>query len=238
MNAHLGRGVHADKAVPHGLRQSDAAFDGTLVRTGNRVPRLPEVACAHHLALDATHRMLIRLIAQVDGVHAELHRQLVHGLLQGEGALRMTRSAHGRRRTGVDEDVVLFRVQGSRFVEVRRWPGAASARAASRGAVGDQMDGGDGAVLLRSDAQRLVGTGAIADGEMLLLAIEHQPHRCARLLRERCRHYTGIARSELGAETAAHEFRDDAHLCQRNLKEASKLFAHAGRALRRSPDRQ
>ena len=150
----------------------------------------------------------------------------------------MTGGAHGRRGTRIDENVVLLRVQRSGLVEVRGRSGAARAGTASRRAVGDEMDRRDGAVLLRSDAQHLVGARTITDGKMLFFAIQHQPHRCARFLRQRRRHHAGIARSELGAETAAHEFRDDTYLGERNLEEAGQLFAHAGRALGRCPHRQ
>ena len=102
----------------------------------------------------------------------------------------------------------------------------------------DQVDRGDGAVFLRADAQSLIGAGPIADGKMLLLAIEHQPHRRAGFLRERRRNHTGVARAELRAEAAAHEFRDHAHLRQRDLEESRQLFAHAGGALRRGLHRQ
>ena len=40
------------------------------------------------------------------------------------------------------------------------------------------------AVLLCADPQRLVGTGAVANGKMFFLAIQHQAHRSAGLLRK------------------------------------------------------
>ena len=126
--------------------------------------------------------MLVGLVAQVDGFHIQFDREFVDGLLQSKGALRMTRSAHRRSRTCINENIAFFGVQRSGLVEIRRGAGTAGAGAASRGAIRDEMDRGDRTILFRSDAQRLIGAGPVADGEMLLLAIEHEPDRRARLI--------------------------------------------------------
>ncbi len=74
------------------------------------------------------------------------------------------------------------------------------------------------AVFLGADAQHLVGTRTIADGKMLLFAVQHQPDRRAGLLRKSRRSHARISRSELRAETATHELGDDANLRHRNLE--------------------
>ena len=198
---------------------------------GSRIAGLPEGTFADDLALHATNRILVDAVAEVEEVHVEALGEFVDGLLQGESPLGMTGSAEGGGRTGVDEDVVFFGVQRGPFIEVRGRTGASGSGAAAGGAVADELNGGDGAVFLRADAEALIGAGTIADGEMLLLAVEHEANRRSGFARERGGNDSRIAGAELGAETTAHVFGDDAHLGFGKMEVAGKLFAHAGGSL-------
>ena len=126
--------------------------------------------------------MRVDAFPQLQGVQVELHRQLVDGLLQRERPLRMPWRAHGCAGAGIGEDVVLFGMDGCVFVEVLGWARASRAGPAAGGAIADEMNAGDGAVLLGADAQHLVGAWAIADRKVFLLPVQHQPHRRAGLL--------------------------------------------------------
>ena len=63
---------------------------------------------------------------------------------------------------------------------------------------------------------------------MLLLTVEHEANRGSGLARKRGRNHAWIARTKLGAETAAHVLGNDAHLGFGNLEVAGKFFADAG----------
>ena len=143
----------------------------------------------------------------------------------------MARGAKCGRWTGVDEDVVLLGVQRGPLIQVGRRAGASSAGAAARGAEADELNGGDGAVFLRADAEALIGTGAVADGEMLLFAVEHEANRRTGFAGERGGDHSRIARAELGAEATSHEFGNDAYLGLGKVEETGKLLAHAGGSL-------
>ena len=84
---------------------------------------------------------------------------------------------------------------------------------------------------------------AAADGrlpvdEMLFLAIEHQLHRRARLLREPRADQPFGAELQLAAEAAAHVLADDADVRLRNAQAAGEVVARGVDALRRDPRRQ
>ena len=158
-------------------------------------------------------------------------------MFEGESPLRMTGSAEGGRRAGVNEDVVFLDVQGGPFIEIGHRTGAARSAAAASGSVADELHGGDGAVLLRANAKTLVGAGTIADREMFLLAVKHEPHRSSCFAGERGGNDSRIARAKLGAKAASHKFRDDAHLGLGQMKEGGELFADAGGSLGRGVDR-
>src|ERR1035438_7285309 len=143
----------------------------------------------------------------------------------------MSRSAERSRWTGVDEDVILLGMERSPLVKVCGGAGTTSSGAAAGGAVADELNGGDGAVLLRAYAESLIGTGAIADGEMFLLAIEHESNRGSGLAGERGVDDSRIACAELCAESASHVFGDDAHLGFGKVEKAGKLLANAGCSL-------
>ena len=72
--------------------------------------------------------LLVNLVAQGERVHVQLHRELIDGLFKGEAALRMARRAKRRARTGIDEDVVLFRQQVGALVHIGRRAGGSRRR--------------------------------------------------------------------------------------------------------------
>ena len=106
--------------------------------------------------------------------------QLVHRRLQGEGPLHVAGSAEGHRGTGIGVDGDLLGAHVGAAVE--RLVGAADVAPLAPGAVPGRLfdpgvDGGQGAVAPGAEADALTGRVAVAHGQVLRLAVEHQLHR-------------------------------------------------------------
>src|SRR3569833_1007860 len=74
-------------------------------------------------------------------------------------------------------------------------------------------------------------------GDVLLPTIEQQLHRCVRLTRQMSGNDALIPCAELGAESAAHVFRDHTDLALRNFENLCELIPYTGRSLRGGVDR-
>src|SRR6185312_11283020 len=102
----------------------------------------------------------------------------------------------------------LVRARAVAGVERRAHPADAAAGGDAAVAVRLERDGREAAVLPGADLERLHRRRTIADAQVLLLAVEHEAHRGARLLRERHGERAEAAEPELGAEAAPHELGD------------------------------
>ena len=186
----------------------------------------------------APHRARVDTVAQRQRIEAELVGQLVDRLLHGKGARRVAGTAHRRAAAGIDEHVALRRGEVRAGVQRLGEVADAGADAHARRAVFQQGDRGQRAVAARADAQVLPGGRAIAGVELLLLPIEHQPHRRPRLTRQ----HDGMAaiRPELGlrAEAAAHRGDLHPHLAELQAKALRQFVAHADGELGGHPDGQ
>src|SRR6185369_9673903 len=111
--------------------------------------------------------------------------------------------AEGSARAGVGEHVVVF----GRDIRDRIHGGVAEADAGARshaaGAITLDVQCCDGSVAFGTQLQALKGAGSVADSDVLLAAIEHEPHRRSGLARQMNCERAVIADAELRAEAAA-----------------------------------
>src|SRR5262249_775285 len=229
MDLHLR--AHAAAARDH-VPVAVGHADATLARAGRvaglLVAALPADGPGPRLVLEQADRARFVLPPQLEGIHAELLRQLVHGRLDGEGALRMAGRAQGRGGPGVREDVVLLD-QAVRRVRIEGTRGPARARATRDAGRAERagVDGGGHAVPLRPPPHRQERRRRVARAEVLLVAGQHELDRRARLLRELAGHAREVRAlrggGQLRTEPAAHVVRDDGDV----LAVDAQVFGHA-----------
>src|SRR6185312_3468640 len=133
-DANLGVRIDVADAIPHRLRHAETALDGTRICAGFVAIGPSALLCAD-TALFTPGGMLVILIAQLERIDAQLLSQFVHRLFEREGTLGMAGGPHGRRRSGIGEDVVLFGVDVRAVIHVLRRAGCASTGANACGAV-------------------------------------------------------------------------------------------------------
>ena len=210
VQAHLARRVEVDEAPPDRLRHADAALDrrrcrwpaggacasrSARRRCGARpcAPRAWPRRCRRATA-GPTRRRACRA-ARADR-SPSFSASSSTSCSTAKAPIGCAGRAEGRRRPAVGEHVVLLRARVVAGVE-RACPSSRRRRRwrCRRCRARSDRDGGEAAVLLGAELQRLHRRRAIADAQVLLLAIEHEPHRRARLLRQvRREHAEGCRR--------------------------------------------
>ena len=241
-NPHFAAGGAVNDVRPLRLRHADAALDRTGVRAGRPALR-PACALGADASLDLARPRVVRvvrvdLLAQRERIHIELVGQLVERLLEREDSLHLPGRAKRGARAGVGEDVVVLYGAGSGSDTSRCGEADARARGHAAGAVTLDLQRRQRAVALRAELEALNAARPVADADVLLAAIEHQPHRRARLARQVDRERAVVADAELRAEPAAGELADHADLVLRQLEHVRRFVAHAERELRRGVERQ
>ena len=115
-----------------------------------------------------THRAWVDPVAQRERIEPELLRQFVDRLFHAEGAGRIAGSAHRAARAGVDEHVVLRRLEIRARVDRLGEIADAGAEAHAGRAAALQGNPGQGPVAPGADADALERRGAVARVELLL----------------------------------------------------------------------
>ena len=136
-HAHLAGRVGLHVGAPHRLRHADAALDRAGIGAG-RMAALPADARGAEAPLLAPDRARVDAVAQGQRIEAEPVGEFVDRLLHGEGARRVTGTAHRPAATGVDEHVVLRDREIGAGVERLREIADAGARPHAGGAVFQQ----------------------------------------------------------------------------------------------------
>ena len=200
----------APAAAPAVGGAAHAALHRSWRRIAGRVPLAPPELLRGLREVLPPHRVG-RLGRQVlhperDRVHPDLVGELVHQQLGGIAPLRMAGRPHRARRPGVRVDVLVASAPVRERVDVGDREAGADAGAARAVALRVERDAG---AVGRDAGLDLRGRGgAIASGEVLFLAIEHQLHRRAGQLRQlRADDALGVG-PELAAEAAAHVLAD------------------------------
>jgi len=234
-------GAHADTAadVAVGLRRLAGdlppeflgALDHALFQPGGRVGLAPA-----YLA----HRRYV-FEPQLDGIHADRHREIVHHLFERPRALRVSRRTKGPAGPGVDVDQEVFAFHIGTGVEILDQPvveaGAALGKCAG-GAEAGKFKGGQGALFRDPGLEPNVDSWTVAGHQHCLLAGGEELDRSCGHLSEQARENGGSRGLELGAEPAAHVGVDYAHIGERQTEDAGVLLLDREHSLQRLPHRE
>ena len=229
-------------AAPTARRDADAGLDRAGAGAGLFIFGGPTEFVATDFVFSLAD--FVRVVAQpeFERVQADLHGEVVHHRFGAEGGGRMAGGTEGARRAGVHDHAVLLHAAVGEMIEIGRGDAraAATARAfaaaadAGRAVVGD-VGGDELAVLVRGEFELLDGGGAVADGEALVEAREHDLDGRAGGLGELGGQLVVIARAEFRAETAAHVIADYFDVGLRKVEETGQAFPHAEDALGGGP---
>ena len=176
------------------------------------------------------------LATQRQRVHAEFARQCVHGALERERALHVSRGAERGHRASVRIHGGLGGAHvgaGVHLVVDLARPGEPAADAHHHLAF--HRDGRERAVLLRGERHALDRGGAVTAVDLLTFAIEHAAHRLAGFARQCRRDVGGHRRAVLRTEPAAHVVLDHAHLRLPEAKRLGEVVARVEDPLRGFP---
>ena len=231
VDANFAAGIHAVDAIPDGLGYAHAVLHRARI-AARLAPLLrpPELLRSDAPLLPSLGTGIV-LVHKLKNVYAKFFRERVHRLLQAEDTLRMAGGAHCGSRTGVGEDVVLFRDQVGAFIKVLRRAGGSRAGTDAGTAVADPLYRLQLAVLAGARLHIHVSVRTIAGSPLLLFAIAEEPHGSACLFGEVRRDSAGVTGSELRAEAAAHVLGKHADLRFRQIEDFRQFVAHAHCAL-------
>ena len=248
---HLNAGVGIDlrlglravsAAAPRRAGATDAGLDGARGTSRRLVLLFP----AKFLNTDAVFALpdfaRIVLQANLDRVHLQFHGEFIEDRFHAERGDRMAWRSEGAALAGVHRHVRLLHasVGDAIYIWSREARAAATARgrgagAGARRAVRLHLKRHQLAVGGRAEFDFLERRWAIADGERLIEAGQHQPDRRAGEFRQLRREAAFDARPKLRAKPATHVLGDDVHLFLRHVEVRRESVAHAEHALRRRP---
>ena len=225
-----------DIRAPQRLGNADAALYSTLIGAGP-MPPPPSDPLRADPALLAAHRTRIDPIAQRQRIDGQPLCQLVDRLLDGEGARRIARRAHGAAGARIDENIILPAFEIGTGIGCLGNVADASAQPNAGSAIACQRNRRQSSVTARADFQVLESAGPIACVHLLLFPVKGDAHRRSRLTRQQNRDASVIAKRGLGAEAASHSLDDDAHAVQRQAECFRQFLPDAGRELGGHVDR-